>query len=386
MNEVSGTSVPDFLKHPFVDWLSFTIEYSDLSWSWLKNTFGELKVEERGYHTGHTHTFRTTGDVFGAYSPNRRSQKIYVSLSSKALFNLGLSGDGLSKLIQDVVERRGRFTRLDLAQDDYDGYLNLDLIYNKLCNKEVLTRFRGFTEFDAPVERIRSGSFFKDPKLEKCGYTIYIGAMRKSNVFVRIYDKKLQVGSECAWPIWNRLEFQLNHEAADQYCNPTWNVNPETGEIQNTNERFPDPRRASFADRSFPRTAYYYIKFLETTYVQKMNDLGHLYLSEKQKQLWSPCIWWTRFLKTFDGKPIGLPKHETGLEEIDNWLKSQVSGAVSLMSDLFGDDYYEDLKTEGTEKQKRNRKYQRLKEEFLLKQSQEKLETAKRAVIDEVPF
>ncbi|EKO34105.1 hypothetical protein LEP1GSC179_0029, partial [Leptospira santarosai str. MOR084] len=48
MNEVSGTSVPDFLKHPFVDWLSFTIEYSDLSWSWLKNTFGELKVEERG--------------------------------------------------------------------------------------------------------------------------------------------------------------------------------------------------------------------------------------------------------------------------------------------------------------------------------------------------
>ncbi|WP_078126225.1 replication initiation factor domain-containing protein [Leptospira alexanderi] len=383
MNEIiSKTSVPDFLKRPFVDWLSFTVEYSDSSWTWLKNTFGELKIEEKGYQTGHTHTFRANGDVFGAFSPNRRSQKIYVSLSSKALFNLGLSGEGLSKLIEEAVQLKGRFTRIDLAQDDYDGFLNLDLICEKLDRKEVLTRFRGYSEFEALGEKIKTGSFFTDPKLGKQGFTVYIGAMRKSSVFVRVYDKKLQVGPECVWPIWNRLEFQLSGPAADQYCNPTWNVNPDTGEILNTNDSFPDPRRAKFEDRSFPRTAYYYIKFLEPTYIQKKNDLGHLYLSEKEKRFWIPCSWWTQFLKTAEGQPIGLPKNETGLEEIDNWLRNQVSGAVSLMSDLYGDDYYEDLKIEGTEKQKRNKKYQRLKEEFLEKKSKPKVLEPK----NEVPF
>ncbi|WP_061223149.1 replication initiation factor domain-containing protein [Leptospira weilii] len=383
MDEViSKTSVPDFLKRPFVDWLSFTVEYSDVSWTWLQNTFGELKVEEKGYKTGHTHTFRASGDVFGAFSPNRRSQKIYVSLSSKALFNLGLSADGLSKLIEEAIQLKGRFTRIDLAQDDYEGLLNLDRIYDKLDRKEVLTRFRGYTEFEAIGDRIESGSLFVDPKLGKMGYTLYIGAMRKSNVFVRIYDKKLQVGPECVWPIWNRLEFQLMGPAADQYCNPTWNVNPETGEILNTNERFPDPRRARFADRSFPKTAYYYIKFLEPTYVQKTNSLGHYYLSEKQKHFWIPCKWWTGFLKTSQGQTIGLPKHETGLEEIDNWLRNQVAGAFSLMADLHGDNYSEDLRAEGTEKQKRNKKYQRLKEEFLEKKSKSKALEPK----NEVPF
>ncbi|WP_061234567.1 replication initiation factor domain-containing protein [Leptospira interrogans] len=381
-DDLSTTSVPDFLKLPFVDWLSFTVEYSEISWAWLRNKFGELKVEEKGYHTGHTHTFRANGDVFGAFSPNRRSQKIYVSLSSKALFNLGLSSEGLSKLIEEVVEHKGRFTRLDLAQDDYDGYLNLNLIYKKLCRKEVLTRFRGYTEFDAPVGQIKSGSLFKDSKLEKEGYTIYIGAIRKSNVFVRVYDKKLQVGSECVWPIWNRVEFQLSGPAADQYCNPTWCVNPETGEISNSNERFPDPRRLTFKNRSFPKTAFYYIKFLDPTYIQKINDLGHYYLTEKQKQFWEPCSWWTRFLKTAEGQAIGLPKHETGLEEIDNWLKNQVSGAVPLMTDLYGDDYYEDLRVEGLEKQKRNKKYQRLKEEFFEKKSKKQILDP----INEVPF
>ncbi|AVV52202.1 Replication initiation factor [Leptospira santarosai] len=376
-------SVPQELKLPFVDWLAFSIEYSDQSWEWLKTVFGELRIEERGTVTGHSHQFRTPGDVFGAFSPERRNQKIHIQLSSKALFNLKHSEYTLTDLISVAIKLRGKFTRIDLALDDYDGLLDLPYIYEKLENKEVSTRFRGYSEYAAPLDRVRSGSLFLDPKLGKMGFTIYIGAFRRSNCFVRIYDKKLQVGPECAWPIWNRLEFQLNHEAADQYCNPTWNVNPETGEIVDStswNDLFSDPRRATFEDRSFPKTAFYYLKFLEPAYRERQDGLGYFYLEEIHKRYWPVCTWWTKFLNASEGEKIGLPKHETGLQDIDDWLSEQVSGAVFLMSKLFGGEkYYQKLQDKGEPKFERNKKYQNLVKEFEEKQRNG-------LVIDEVPF
>lgn len=375
-----AVSVPHELKLPFVDWLAFSIEYSDKSWNWLKKVFGELRIQEKGTVTGHTHQFRAAGDVFGAFSPERQNQKIHIQLSSKALYNFKFSEYTIPDLINAAIELNGNFTRIDLAMDDYEGFLNLSLIYDKLDRKEVSTRFRGYSEYEAPIDRIRSGSLFVDPKLGKMGHTVYVGAFRKSNCFVRIYDKKLQVGPECAWPIWNRLEFQLNHDAADQYCNPTWNVDPETGEISNSWENlFSDPRRARFEDRSFPKTAFYYLKFLEPSYTEKYDeDFDFYYLGTIHKRYWPVCSWWTKFLNTSVGEKIGLPRHETGLQEIDDWLNEQVSGAIYLMSKVHGREYFDKLKQKGEPKFERNKKYQNLVKEFERKQCLE--------LKNEVPF
>ncbi|EMO87266.1 replication initiation factor [Leptospira noguchii str. 2001034031] len=349
--------MPEELKRPFVDWLSFTVEFTDESWSWLES-------------------------VFGAYSPERKSQKLYVSLSSKALYHFGFGKTSLSELIHGAIQRKGKFTRIDLAQDDYEGLLDLPLIYEKLKRKEISTRFRGYTKFESPVTLMESGSLFKDPKIGNHGYTIYIGAFRGSNCFVRIYDKKLQMGEEkCDWPVWNRVEFQLSQEAADQYCNPTWNVNPETGEILKGKSRFADPRRATFADRSFPKTAYYYLKFLDPSYKQKQNDLGHIYLEATHKRHWGDCNWWTQFLNVSEGQSIGLPKNETGLEEIDNWLKTQASGAIKLLTEAYGEEYLLEMLKVGQEKMERNPKYQNL-----LKSHREKGPKSFEIPFDEVPF
>lgn len=182
--------IPPELKRPFVDWLSFSIEYSEKSWEWLRYVFGELQIEEKGTHTGHTHRFRASGDVFGAFSPERKSQKIYISLSSKALFTFRLSPLSLNDLISGAIKLNGKFTRIDLALDDYEGHLNLPYIYEKLEKKEVATRFRSFSRFEAPVNLVMTGNLFKDHKIGRHGFTIYIGAFRGSNTFVRIYDKK----------------------------------------------------------------------------------------------------------------------------------------------------------------------------------------------------
>ncbi|MDI7181698.1 replication initiation factor domain-containing protein [Leptospira santarosai] len=375
-------SVPEDLKRPFVDWLSFSIEYSETAWEWIRNVFGEPEIEQKGSSTGHTHRFRAPGDVYGAFSPERKSQKIYISLSSKALFSFRSSSFGLSRLIAEAIELNGKFTRIDLALDDYEGYLNLPHIYEMLNKKHVATRFRGFSKFEAPVNLVETGSLFKDHKIGRHGYTIYIGAFRGSNTFVRIYDKKRQVGPECVWPVWNRLEFQLTHQAADQYCNPTWNVDPETGEILNTKERFSDPRRAKFEDRSFPKTAFYYLKFLEPTFKQKIDDLGHYYLDEIHKRYWIPCSWWTEFLKTSEGQSIGLPKNESGLESIDNWLRTQAAGGAYLMTEFYGfEEYLTDFIKGGKEKFEKNKKYQ-----TILKEAQEKRKNSPKNPLNEVPF
>ncbi|EMN30889.1 replication initiation factor domain-containing protein [Leptospira interrogans] len=376
-----AVSVPEDLKRPFVDWLSFSIEYSEKAWEWIRFVFGEPEIEEKGSSTGHTHRFRAPGDVYGAFSPERKSQKIYISLSSKALFSFRSSSFGLNRLIAEAIELNGRFTRIDLALDDYEGLLNLPHIYEMLNRKHVATRFRGFSKFEAPVNLVETGSLFKDHKIGRHGFTIYIGAFRGSNTFVRIYDKKRQVGPECVWPVWNRLEFQLTHQAADQYCNPTWNVDPETGEILNSKERFSDPRRAKFEDRSFPKTAFYYLKFLEPTFKQKINDLGHYYLDEIHKRYWIPCSWWTEFLKTSEGKAIGLPKNESGLESIDNWLRTQASSGAYLMTEFYGEEYLTDFLKDGKEKFEKNKKYQ-----TILKEEREKREKTKQNRFEEVPF
>ncbi|OLY62428.1 replication initiation factor, partial [Leptospira santarosai serovar Grippotyphosa] len=81
-----------------------------------------------------------------------------------------------------------------------------------------------------------------------------------------------------------------------------------------------------------------------------------------------------------EGEKIGLPKHETGLQDIDDWLSEQVSGAVFLMSKLFGGEkYYQKLQDKGEPKFERNKKYQNLVKEFEEKQRNG-------LVIDEVPF
>lgn len=268
-----------------------------------------------------------------------------------------------------------------MALDDYEGFLNLPHIYEKLNRKEVATRFRNFSKYEAPIQSVESGTLFKDSKFGKHGYTIYIGSFGKSNSFVRIYDKKLQVGPECAWPIWNRLEFQLNHQAADQYCNPTWNVDPETGEILNSSEKFSDPRRAKFENRSFPKTAFYYLKFLDPCYKHRVDDLGNVHLDEIHKRYWPVCTWWTKFLRTAEGEWIGLPKNETGLEDIDNWLRTQTSGAMYLLTEVYGEDYLDEILEEGKEKFESNKKYQNL-----LKQSQETQKKSKTELKNEVPF
>ncbi|MCE9500238.1 MAG: replication initiation factor domain-containing protein [Leptospira sp.] len=171
-----------YLKTPFVDWLSFSIEYGPKSFSWIESVFGKGESLEKGFN-GYTHSILTPIGAVVGYSPETPSQKIHLSISSKALFNLN-GFITLKELIRQVISNKGKFSRIDLSQDDYDGFLNLDLILEKLKNMEVTSRFRGFLKMEQHNPgflEYELGSLFRDPKKQKTGRTIYIGDWHSDN-------------------------------------------------------------------------------------------------------------------------------------------------------------------------------------------------------------
>ena len=85
-----------------------------------------------------------------------------------------------------------RLTRIDIAADDFNGFLDMEVIQLKVDRNEVWSNLQ-----DKTVTK----GLDKTP-----GHTIYIGSA-KSNCRIRIYDKGAQMKTE--YP-WIRVELVLN--------------------------------------------------------------------------------------------------------------------------------------------------------------------------------
>lgn len=120
-----------------------------------------------------------------------------------------LSYTALSQFLKDILEI-GHITRLDLAVDDMgsDQYFSCQDIHNYLINDQVVSKFR---KWHTDIDYKMGG--------EIIGYTIYLGS-RKSDVFLRIYDKRLEQNAkhpeEASVDPWTRWEFELKDKRADK--------------------------------------------------------------------------------------------------------------------------------------------------------------------------
>lgn len=367
--------IPDSFKKPFVDWLSFSVKYHKDSFDWIETTFGGKSIPMEKGAFGYTDAYFTDTKALIAFSPLKPQNKIHVSLSSGALFRIS-ENISVSEIVSKVIKLEGKFSRIDLAQDDYDGFLQMEEIFQKLANGSVASRLRSFSEYrgNQQTQVIKSHKSFtsSNEKNKRYGQTIYIGDMKQGKVFVRIYDKEAQTGK--GYDHWIRTEFQLRHQAADNYCNPKAYFSPETGEegkrkknsiIVSMHEETDVNGNLSsdFTNRSFSKTAFYYLKFLEPSFkIERFEDSEILTL--KHKRHWTVSSWWSEFLLTNEGQSIGMPKNETGLEEIKNWALNATSGADYLLTQLYGEDWTEERDKAGKEKFEKNKKYQTLVKKF----------------------
>ena len=314
------------LKKPFVDWLSFTIPKTNENISSLY-FFGEKSQELKSWNSYDIAYFTNSG-VLIAYHSTNPILKIYISLSAKALYSQNYT---INQIIEWGKSKDAKFTRIDLAQDDYDGYLNIEEIYKKIKNGELVTRFRNFSIYENhEFSTIESGKIGSG----ETGKTIYLGNLKNSNTVVRIYDKQAKEKTDYHWV---RVEYQLRHESADQYCAKNLLVD-DTGEITRRGKKV---YMLDFEKRYFPPIANYYLQFLDPR--KKNGILTH-------KRYWNPSKFWSDFLKTQEKESIGLPKYKTGLEDLREWASKSIVGINYLLEQAYGQEWRKERSEKGKER------------------------------------
>lgn len=335
-----STEKTENLKKPFCDWLSFTVNLSKENLQDSK-IFGEPSQVLKGY-SGYNQAYISSSGALICWNMEKPELRLFISLSAKALYSQTLE---LEKIIQWALDRGGKFTRIDIAKDDYEGLLNIEEIYNKIKDGEITTRFRNYSVYSGEIySSIESGKIGS----RVSGKTIYLGNLKDSNVLVRIYDKGAKEKTKFHWI---RVEYQFRRKVADQYCNPNILINPETGEIKKhlSSEKI---ITGFYKDRNFENIALYYLRFLDQTR-GKNNKLLN-------KRHWNTSPFWTKFLNTTEKNNIGLPKYKTGLEDLKEWATRSISGLNYLLETAYGQDYKTELRSTGKEKFENNQYYQQL--------------------------
>lgn len=233
-----------------------------------------------------------------------------VDLSARALHSLSEAVP--AEFIAEVINRKGQFSRVDIALDDYDGNLSPASVWRKMRAREVSTRWRAFS-------RIQSLNYTTDVE----GYTVYLGS-RDTETFARIYDKAAQTETPYHW-VRFELEYKKNraHELAGRIARQTISIR---GLILNQ-IRFQDP-------------------------------------AEALRKNWPTSQWWTDFLQTSDRDRLYMPQYEIGLEDVRNWLHNQTSGALVLMAKTYGAEGVQEILEAGEEKFSKNRRYQKLEMDY----------------------
>jgi len=121
-------------------------------------------------------------------------------------YDIDIDSTALAELL-GMVAANGSFSRIDLAIDDAGAqYFSVDDVENILKDKRIVTKFRSYS--------IQTESKFTG---EYTGHTVYLGK-RVSEIFMRIYDKKLEQDKKTGTPIpggWVRWEIELKGERAN---------------------------------------------------------------------------------------------------------------------------------------------------------------------------
>lgn len=193
-------------------------------------------------------------------------------------------------------------TRLDVAIDDYKGFLNISTLHRKMR----LKHFRS-TAGTRSWRYVENGDIASDNEIN--GQTLYVG---KGDIEFRFYDKFGQlvnsqnVDLDKNIDFWNRYEIQLRHERALAVMNMIASGYLEIGELV----------RSIFCE---------YLTFL----VEKNSD--------SNKRRWPVCKFWTDFLGNVSGVRLTMQPLEKSVYRTKNWVEKQVSVSLAVLDECLND-------------------------------------------------
>lgn len=231
-----------------------------------------------------------------------------------------------------------RYSRLDIALDDFQGLLDFDVLEEKIKKGEVISLSRT-RNIDSSLD------FKKAEKLDNNGNskgkTIYFGN-RQSLMMIRFYDKKREQEEKkisCPYSFWQRYEIVLKREKATDFINKL-----KTG--------------VDFAELYLTVLAGL-IRFV---------DRG----ADKNKARWKTSEFWSDFIKGSEGVKLKSKNLDPSLDKTIKWIDESVMTSLQLLAEVakLGDlDLLEILKNSKT-REKSERQKSMLNEFDLLNEDQ----------------
>lgn len=177
-----------------LDWLSFTVERSAESDLLINSLAPGASVHPIAARFGYTWGRQAENGVVVFGHDSRDGMGTHVIISGSALRSFEDSGLPARSILAQVIQARGKVTRLDLAKDAQNESINIGDIEKAAIDGKR----RGRAQSCASIRNDRGG------------YTLYIGS-RSSERFARIYDKAAQTATVGQWI---RYEFELKGDVA----------------------------------------------------------------------------------------------------------------------------------------------------------------------------
>ena len=237
-------------------------------------------------------------DISVCYN-GREDMGIFVNMSGQGCRAFETYGNGdYDVLFAEIIDnydpdgnkRQMNLTRLDVAFDDFDGVLDLDIILNETIARHFVMRFnKGSVEFP-----------FGNSEEEDGGITIYYGS-KSSDTRIRIYDKKEEQQRDDL-DHWVRCELQLRRENALGFITAGGSIGQKYFGVINNYLRFVTPNE-----------------------------------SDSNKRRWETADFWKKFIQYDDVISVySKPGVDYDIHKLDNYVYGQCSGAITTLIDIIG--------------------------------------------------
>ncbi len=331
-------------KSLFIDWLNFKVYNTIENRNFLHRLLPDL--EEKREKQGNTEIL--------IYTHKDRIIKMDYNLLEIEFITVRISSRGLSAIFKETLDykplmsieelirwifknckwnkckgendRPAGITRIDFAIDDFDGFIDLDLVDHKIKKGCYITRLVSLSDTNGWNLRDRIPT----------GKTIYLG-VRTAETFIRIYDKfakckEQSIELDKNIDTWNRLELEFKAGRANWF----------------THEYISNPNFN-------PYEAILGIFRLTAKPLSKV---------EKNKNRFEVCSLYSHFLQnTKIVTPLKVPQLVYDLENLEKYIEKTSAGAIDTYVRVNGIKKLQTVLEERKEVTNKNRKYKSILED-----------------------
>ena len=278
-----------------IDWLSFTTKIHSISSILSVLGMEDCTFESLTGRYGYRDRLHFNG-VNILYN-GRENMGLCVEMSGSGCRTFEEFGNGDYFSIFDEIRdnynenkelRQMNITRIDIAYDDFNDVLDLDLLAQETINRHYSSRFK---EYQVIVSNK--------------GNAVNHGSM-SSKIYIRFYDKRKQMQVEDKIPHWVRAEVQIRAENAYGFICLDEPIEEKYFHVLNRYLRYIEPC-GNTTNLSEVATADYWLKFIE---------------NEEQRAIYCK------------------PADDYTFLNLQSFVLSQVSGSISTYIDVVGVDTF----------------------------------------------